>query len=52
MKERLQEPSTWAGLAILVAQAAKLLKPEWSMILDGLASMLAGAAVVKREGAR
>lgn len=49
---RLQEPSTWAGLGVLLAQAGKLLFPEFGLIFDGLAAVAGGAAVVVKEKAR
>lgn len=49
MKNRLKEPSTFAGLAVLLAQAGKLLFPEFALVLDGLAAVAGGAAVVMTE---
>ncbi|WP_161993210.1 hypothetical protein [Lacisediminimonas profundi] len=49
VRARLREPSTWAGLAVLVAGGAKLIAPEWAVYFDMAAMILGGGAVVKAE---
>jgi hypothetical protein len=47
--DRFKEPSTWAGLAVLAAQAGKLVAPQWAAVFDIVSMLAGGAAVVKRE---
>lgn len=50
--KRFSEPSTWAGLSMLVVQMAKmLLPPEWHPVADGVATAAAGLAVALTEKA-
>lgn len=45
---RMQEPSTLGGLAVL-ALFARARWPEYAAVLDGLAAVLGGGAVVLPE---
>lgn len=47
---RLKEPSTWAGLAVIL-QAAKVFFPLQALALDAVSTAAGGLAVVLREGA-
>lgn len=49
--ERLKEPSTWAGLAVIL-QSLKLVFPVHALLLDGLSAALASGAVMLREGVK
>ena len=46
---RLPEPSTWAGIAVLLSSAAAMLPGSWGPVLQGLANTTAAAAVLLRE---
>lgn len=46
---RLSEPSTWAGLAVIL-QAAKVLVPAYALAIDAVAVAAGGLAMVLREG--
>lgn len=46
--KRLQEPSTLGGLAVL-ALFARARWPEYAALLDGVAAVLGGGAVVLPE---
>ena len=48
MVKRLQEPSTWAGLAVLM-ETLKLLVPQYAALIVGLQAVAGGVAVVMRE---
>lgn len=48
---RLLEPSTHAGLAVLV-QVVKVLAPEWSAVADAASVFFASLAVALREKGR
>lgn len=52
VKQRLKEPSTWAGLGVLAAQAVVILKPEWAAVANMLTFMFGGGAVVMPERER
>jgi hypothetical protein len=44
---RLNEPSTWYGLGVVLAGAASHFVPaEWTSVLAGIQYVLGGAAVV------
>ncbi len=47
--KRLKEPSTWAGFAVFFQMAKAFVKPEYHVLLDGLAGVSASAAVVRGE---
>ena len=47
--KRLKEPSTWAGLAVIL-QAAKVLVPGYALAIDAVAVAAGSMAVVLREG--
>ena len=44
IKQRAKEPSTWAGVAVLL-QAAAPFVPQWSGVLLGLSALLGAVAV-------
>lgn len=48
IKKRLREPSTWAGLGVILASAAAMPTPAspWLLALSGMAG---GVAVLLRE---
>lgn len=48
-KNRLQEPSTWAGLGIIFTAIASVPGPH-SVICGALAAATGGVAVMLREG--
>lgn len=50
MRDRLKEPSTWAGLAVLIAQGGALVAPQWAWVFNAISMIAGGAAVVKPEG--
>lgn len=45
---RLREPSTWAGLAVLL-QLIKSIRPEWAVVIDAVTLLFGGGAVVIPE---
>lgn len=47
--KRLFEPSTWAGLAVLIQGAKIVVPPHWHIVVDGLSSAAGGLAVALRE---
>lgn len=47
-KKRAAEPSTWAGLAVLL-EALKAIAPQYAALLVGVQTILGGVAVVARE---
>ena len=50
--KRLNEPSTWAGFAVIL-EALKFVLPQYTAIIIGAQTVLGGVAVVMREtGAR
>lgn len=48
--ERLKEPSSWAGLSVLVGLIAKIFFPQYAAAVEMLAAALAAFAVVQPEG--
>ena len=46
---RVNEPSTWAGLAVIFTLAGAFF-PQYKWLTDAIAGVLAGGAVVKKEG--
>lgn len=46
---RIQEPSTWAGLATIF-QAFKFVLPQYAMVIDFATAAAGGVAMVLREG--
>lgn len=47
---RINQPSTWAGIAALL-QVAKVFFPTWAPVIDGVTAAAGGAAVVLNEKA-
>lgn len=46
---RLREPSTWAGIAVLISSAAHFLPGAWAPVVQGVANTAAALAVAMRE---
>ena len=49
LRKRIGEPSTLAGLGMLVMMAKTVVPPHYQMLIDGVAVALAGGAVVKAD---
>lgn len=46
---RITEPSTWAGIAMLAQMAKAFIPPHWHLVADGLSTVASGAAVAMGE---
>ncbi len=48
VKQRLKEPSTWAGLAGIL-EGVKLLAPQYAGVITGVQAIAGGVAVLASE---
>lgn len=47
--KRLQEPSTWAGIAAVLQGLKLVMPPQWHQVLDGATMAAGGVAVAKKD---
>jgi hypothetical protein len=47
--KRLNEPSTWAGLAAVLQGLKLVMPPQWHQVLDGVTMAAGGLAIAKKD---